>query len=271
MGNIVDDARTMIGAGNSNAAINILLKAVDSASDFSSQITMQAGKLKEITKKETLGIISFDDAMMARNQVNYALLEIIKELEPVLAKTNQPKVFISYNHADAFTANKIKDRLEKEGIAVTIDSEAMMPGENIQAFIEKCVRESNIVLSLVSKKSLLSAWVAMESINTFFQEKSADPKQFIPCYIEPDFFDQKFTGDAINEIDQRLNALNTIMEERIKQNLGIDDIDDERSRLLDLKHYIDKIVGRLRNSLCIDVRDENFETGIKKIIEKIKS
>lgn len=270
MSSIIENVRTLIGNGKTINAIDILQNTIDSKSNAYVQITTQAARLRDIAKRETLGIISFDDATMVRNQVNYALLEIIKELEPILTGAEQAKVFISYNHADSTIANKIKARLINEGIAVTIDSDAMGAGEDIKAFIEKCVRENNTTLSIVSHKSLVSAWVAMESINTFYQEKAVTNKKFIPCYVETDFFDQKFTDEAIKEIDQKLDALNTIMASRIEEKRGIADINDERARLLDLKHYIDKIIGRLRNSLCIDIRDENFESGIKKIIEKIK-
>lgn len=271
MSNIIEQARALIGSGKTAGAIDILLSNSSEYPDLHAQLLMQAAKLKDISKKEMMGLISFDDAMMARNQVNYAVLEIIRELEQQAAQNAKKTVFISYNHADALVANKIKTRLQSEGIDVTIDSEEMGAGDDIKSFIEKCIRENETVLSLVSRKSLLSAWVAMESINTFYQEKGETPKKFIPCYIEANFFDQGFTGEAITEIDEKLSSLGAILKSRVEQNFGIDDISSERSRLLELKHNIDKIVGRLRNSLCIDIRDKNFEQGISKVIEKINN
>ena len=190
--------------------------------------------------------------------------------QTVFEENAEKKVFISYNHADAAVANKIKDTLRAEEIEVTIDSEKMAAGEDIKAFIEKCVRETDITLSVVSKKSLLSAWVAMESMNTFYLEKGTNSKKFIPCYIDPEFFNHSFTDNAIDETDAKLELLDSLFAKRIEQKQGIDDIDDERARLLDLKHNMDKIIGRLRNSLCVDIREENFEPGMKKIIQTIK-
>lgn len=264
------EVKKMVGNNNLAGAITALLKLTAQLPDENNQVMVLSAKIKDINKKENLGVISFDDAMMSRNQVSYALLQLATSLETVFEENAEKKVFISYNHADAAVANKIKDTLRAEEIEVTIDSEKMAAGEDIKAFIEKCVRETDITLSVVSKKSLLSAWVAMESMNTFYLEKGTNSKKFIPCYIDPEFFNHSFTDNAIDETDAKLELLDSLFAKRIEQKQGIDDIDDERARLLDLKHNMDKIIGRLRNSLCVDIREENFEPGMKKIIQTIK-
>ena len=81
----------------------------------------------------------------------------------VETKNSFPKVFISYNHEDHVVAARIKEKLVNAGLEVFIDTESMRTGENISEFIEKCIRESGITLSIVSSNSLLSAWVAMET------------------------------------------------------------------------------------------------------------
>jgi TIR domain len=74
------------------------------------------------------------------------------------------KVFISYNHEDRLVADKLKSALEGEGVSVTIDNAAMRAGANIQDFIESSIRDSDLTLSIVSNRRLLSACVALESI-----------------------------------------------------------------------------------------------------------
>jgi hypothetical protein len=61
---------------------------------------------------------------------------------------------------------------------VSLDVDTMEPGERIQDFIERSIRDSDVVVSIVSTRSLLSRWVAVETINTFHRRKW-DGKLFI--------------------------------------------------------------------------------------------
>jgi hypothetical protein len=54
-------------------------------------------------------------------------------------------------------ADKLTSALEAEGITVTIDNAAMRAGAGIQDFIESAIRDSDLTLSIVSNRSLLSA------------------------------------------------------------------------------------------------------------------
>jgi hypothetical protein len=65
-------------------------------------------------------------------------------------------VFISYSKKDKAVAAKVKAVLEANGITVTIDSELMPAGSDIRAFIDKSIRETEVTLSIVSKRSLIS-------------------------------------------------------------------------------------------------------------------
>jgi hypothetical protein len=115
-----------------------------------------------------------------------------------------PIVFISYNHGDSDVALKIHDALVAANIEVIIDREEMKAGADIKEFIENCIKESNVTLSLVSNKSLRSAWVAMETTNTFFLEAYAPNKKFIACFLDDDFFQSGFTLAAIEDIDKQI-------------------------------------------------------------------
>ena len=79
-------------------------------------------------------------------------------------------VFISYSSKDKETAAKVKTVLEANGIDVTIDSESLVPGRDIRAFIDKSIRETDVTLSIVSKNSLLSDWVAPETVDSLMAE-----------------------------------------------------------------------------------------------------
>lgn len=180
-------------------------------------------------------------------------------------------VFISYNHNDMDVANKLKDKLKAENINVVIDSERMQAGEDIKEFIEKCIRETSATLSLISKKSLLSAWVAMESINTYKHEQAGSGKKFIACYINDDFFKRNFTDDALDFIEAEIKEVQGLITTRMEKNRSIRDLQNELTRLSELRNNMDEIIRRLRESLCIDIREGNLDTNFAKILQAIQS
>jgi len=181
---------------------------------------------------------------------------------------NSRRVFISYNHKDKLIADKLSNNLKLSGAKVIIDSEMMKAGENISNFIEKCILESDITLSIISNNSLLSSWVGIETINTFYHEKYSD-KKFIACYTDDDFFDNKFRITATRKIDEKIKELDNLILEYMELKLDPTDLNNEKTRLFQLRNNLGDILQRLRNSLCIDINDNVFEDNIKRIISAI--
>lgn len=103
------------------------------------------------------------------------------------------RVFISYNHKDSKAAEEIKKKLTDLGINVIIDSEALSSGMDIESFIKESILNTDLTISVVSKNSLLSSWVAMESIESFSKETRSSIK-FLPFVLDKTFLDRKFTG-----------------------------------------------------------------------------
>ena len=142
--------------------------------------------------------------------------------------------------------------------------------ERIENFISQAIRDSRITLSIVSGKSLLSGWVATETVNTFFLEKYDDEKAFIACYLDDDFFNAEFTNDAIRQINQQLETLDQLTGER-GRSVDTRDINTRRSRLLLLRNNLDAIVERLQNSLQIDIRQNKLEENFPALVKQIKA
>ncbi|MEI6142325.1 MAG: SUMF1/EgtB/PvdO family nonheme iron enzyme [Mariniphaga sp.] len=179
-----------------------------------------------------------------------------------------PKVFISYNHKDQEVALKIKDRLESSGIKVIIDVEAMSTGENISEFIKKCIHESGITLSLISSNSLMSAWVAMETIWSSYDETLRN-RYFLPCNIDNSFFKISFTDQTLDVIEERTSEVSDTISYRLKKGRGIDDLAGEHTRLNRLKFELPSIISRLKNSLCVSLIEGHFDSGMEKVIKDI--
>ncbi|MGF1534304.1 MAG: TIR domain-containing protein [Bernardetiaceae bacterium] len=180
------------------------------------------------------------------------------------------KVFISYNHKDTEYAERVSQMLRSAGLEVIRDAEAMRSGEQITGFIQRALRESGVTLSLISRNSLLSAWVAMESVLSHF-EADMQRRYFIPAYLEAGFFGRTFTDDALDEIEKELQDLDALIQRRLERKRGIADLEDDRQRYRDINYNLDSIIARLRGMLCIDISGNNFDAGMQKIIADIKA
>ncbi len=192
-----------------------------------------------------------------------------QEIDASLKEEKKTSVFISYNHNEQALANQVRDFLRKEDIDVTIDHEAMKAGENIKLFIEKCIRENDVTLSLVSENSLLSSWVLMETVLTFAGEKIAD-KKFIAVYENDFFLKRSFVKEGMKKVRKELKEINDEIDDCRRENIGIEHLQDELTRYRKLENNLPEIVARLRNSLCIDISRGNFEEGMQKISNDIK-
>ena len=279
----INKLRNLIALNKLDRALQILRENISLYPALQNQLFTLTAKYNDIKQKETIGLLDESELVKMHSQLNFGALELINEIEKGSSHfppakpdqtqdtTEKKSVFISYNHNDSGVANTLKEKLTAKGIEVIIDNEKMQAGENIKEFIEKCVRESAVTVSLISKKSLLSAWVAMESINTFYHEKTAAKKKFIACYIENDFFKRTFTDEALDQIEGEIKELQSLITARIEKNRSIRDLQNELARKTELRNNIDEIIRRLRESLCIDIRNENFDLNFQRIVEAIHS
>lgn len=181
-----------------------------------------------------------------------------------------PTVFISYNHADSEIAERLNAALKKNGIEVRIDRAVMEAGATIQEFIESSIRETEVTISIVSNRSLLSAWVALESIETFYKEKSNGGKKFIACYIDDDFFGTDFRLNATKQIDAKIAEIDNNIPTYITLKIDTNDLNNQKSRLYKLRNNLGDILVRLRESLCLDFRGDKFDQSLLKIVSTLK-
>lgn len=225
-------------------------------------------------EKSRKGMISEADYNLETNKITNSIKDYFREYKPINSKAivqnGRKKIFLSYNHKDKVIANAIKLELEKFGLEITIDSENMFAGDDIKNFIEESIKHTNVTLSLVSSNSLMSAWVAMESINTIYAQKVVE-KQFIATFIDSAFFKRDFVDKALNKIDKEIEKIKKLINTRLAKNRNITDLQTELERYNDLNHNLPKIIQRLKDSLSVNITGENFQSGIIKIVQSIKS
>ncbi|HRI58174.1 MAG TPA: TIR domain-containing protein [Saprospiraceae bacterium] len=181
-----------------------------------------------------------------------------------------PSVFISYNHHDADCAERVRTYLEKCGLAVTIDREAMQAGESIADFIMRCVRDDQVILSLVSLNSLSSSWVGQETELAFFAEQMFNEKHFLPVVIDGCTERQMLVEEIAKRLEKDLDHINNRREERRKSKLGSEDLNETESRILQLRNNLADIVSHLRRVLTLSIAGDDFERNMPKVVAAIK-
>jgi hypothetical protein len=200
----------------------------------------------------------------------FAVAAAIPRRRAPARRRKSPAVFLSYNHADASEAAKLRQFLATQGVAVLIDSEAMTAGERIQDFIARSIRESDVVVSLVSNRSLLSAWVALETIQTLQRNRWLEGRKWIACYLDDAFFAPESRLDYTRQIDERLDRVEKLIAEYSAKRLDTVDLNEEKTRLYDLRNNLGLILATFKESLCLDVRDPAFAESGRRLLAAIR-
>ncbi|MEN0007026.1 MAG: TIR domain-containing protein, partial [Bacteroidota bacterium] len=247
--------------------------------DSGNDLVLLTARFNRNKTSKMQGIITDAAHNIELNRINYALHDYIENLQMDDTSssaqmqggtTDKRSVFISYSHSDKFTATRVREALEAADLEVKIDSASMHAGGDIKTFIEQSVRDTAVTLSIVSKNSLLSSWVAMESVKSFAAQELMD-KRFIAAYIDDSFFEYSFADEALDRIDAHISNLQELIKGRLAKNRNINDLQEDLDRHSDLKHNFPKIISRLKASLSIDISEGNFELGMTSIIKSIKS
>jgi formylglycine-generating enzyme required for sulfatase activity len=179
-------------------------------------------------------------------------------------------VFISYSQKDKEIAAKVRATLEANDIKVKIDSISMKPGGDIREFIDQAIRDTEVTLSIVSKNSLSSDWVALESVESFAAEKFLEGKKFIACYVDEEMFRNEFLIEAIDALDQQISELAGLIQKCVERNTPATSYETKKNRKLKLRNNLSDILDRLNGSLTLDIREPAYETSLQRIIKEIR-
>lgn len=230
--------------------------------------------VKDLTE-ERLKLI-FDESQPTR--VLQELYQACSE-ENILRKPNiqlsvhQRVVFISYSSHDFKKANQIKHSLESNGIKVIIDTEDNIIGKDINIFINQSISSANFIVQLISKNFLVSDWVADESKKAFVAAELMG-KIILPCDIDNVLRVDEFRNEAMSKINYKISEIGNQIRERLTESssTSIIDLSNRRERMIKLKNSYDEVIDKFTNIKTRgDLRDENYDTGITKLIKDIKN
>ncbi len=194
-----------------------------------------------------------------------------EELDRLLAPTvpvGKKKVFISYNHGDAEFVMKLKEELEKRNIPFIIDIDAMKFGDSIREFIDESIMDSDYTLSIVSRRSLRSAWVIVESLKTLMVQEVKQTKKFIPIFIDDDFLKLTFQSELEADVEKSIINVGVEITRLTQKFLDPVALNPQMSRLIQLRNNIGNILAVLRESKVGDFSsDEKFKTNLPDLID----
>src|SRR5262245_3712870 len=183
----------------------------------------------------------------------------------------RPRAFVSYNHDDSVAAMRLANLLRENHIDVIIDKEAMLPGQRIPDFIDRSIRDCDAVVSVISSRSLLSAWVASETIKSFSRNKWTPDLTFVGCYLDDGWFKPEFRLECTRQIDERLQNIEDLLPDYAARRIDSNDLNEEKSRLYSLRNNLGDILAVFRDTLCLDIRDDRFDESGRRLIAAIRA
>lgn len=203
-------------------------------------------------------------------QVIAYLDKLITDMEHKSTADSEEKiVFISYNHKDEVPVQLLKNKLETSKIKVILDTTTMKAGTDIEEFIGESIRTAQATISVISNNSLLSGWVAIETVNVLNLGKLFKDKKYIACCLDEDFTKDNFIPDATKKMDERLKEIAGLIDERNNNNQDSRDLNDEKSRIIFLRGNLDGIISKLGHAPYLNIAGDFLEKNIQQIISSI--
>jgi hypothetical protein len=268
-----DQWKAWIADGRVEEVLNELVKITDDALVVKSSYV-------SAKRRYNLGTLDQRDWTLAQNTAAQSALYLINRYAPeggVAAPTEKPiiaekpvskakaSVFLSYNHGDSAVADRIQALLEAQGFDVKRDKDDMAIGEDIQVFIDRMLRAKGFVLSVISKNSLSSGWVGIES-NLAKYAEFFGVSRFIPVMIDRSLFEDNLVFEILDKLDPQIQAAETYIARCKKAGIEYEQFEAKRKRLVTHRSQISGLIHRLQSARVEDVSEGKFEEGMKRVV-----
>lgn len=180
------------------------------------------------------------------------------------------RVFVSYCHDDEAFVQKFVTALESASVNVTVDYKTLRLGDSINQFIKKAVRGTERTIIVVSDKSIRSAWVMAEFLETVLYEQVTDSSRLIPIHLDKSVFDPDLPLEIDKELETKIGEVDDRIRKALDRKMDLEPFGDVRDRLRNLQFNIGKAVQRLTSVLSGDFSDPNdFQQGLDKVMESL--
>jgi hypothetical protein len=133
------------------------------------------------------------------------------------------------------------------------------------------VRDTDLTISVVSKHSLESAWVAQEFLETLMYEKVNEKKKLLPIYIDRSLFDNNYYLELLKKIAGNIEELTDMTRKAAQLGGNSANYDLQRTRLHRLKSQLGDILAQLQSRLAADFSNEQaMAENLPKLLNIIK-
>jgi hypothetical protein len=280
------DIQQMVALGQTEDALALFAR-------LSADAILLQGQFNTGKKQYGIGVIDFTEWSRIQSRINYAIIEALNMVKtpstapstethlsqggtsaqtdrsvPSAAEPQGPRVFISYSHKDMHVMRSVKRYLEDNGIHSQVDLTDLSVGAEIQAFVDKALRDNDFVVSIISRDSLESGWVSAELTVAKFLNKTN--QNWIPVAIDGAWKDDKFYFTVTENIERKMVAARKQLKKALDAGVSISPMTEEMSRLEALKANIGSTIATLKDLYVVDISGELFEVGMAKVLRKIK-
>lgn len=281
-----EQIQKLIAAGRLEEALELLAKTTDQA------ILLQA-RFADGKRQYNTGQLTFSEWSQVQAKVNYAALEMVNQTKlatdfGTVSQTGdgddniaragtgdgrksadgKRKVFISYSQKDLETAEKVVDYLRRKGLDPLIDNEVLKPGENIQDFVTRAMKENSVVLFLVSANSLLSGWVGLEIIMSNYAKDLLET-QLLPVALDKSWLNTEDTTDLLIALKKEIDKQYEQRKKRAEINASSADIDRKLRRLESHFQNLPEFCSYLDSVLTLDL-SYKFEENLDKVVLAVR-
>lgn len=284
-----EQIQKLIAAGRLEEALELLAKLTDQA------ILLQA-RFSDGKRQYNSGTLTFPEWSQVQAKVNYAALEMLNS--PFIGQNadfggptqtgtgdgnvygsgtgtgnggqagGRRKVFISYSQKDLETAEKVSDYLRLKGLDPLIDNEVLKPGESIEDFVKRALRDNSAVLFLVSSNSLLSGWVGLEIIMSNYAKDLLDT-QLIPVALDKSWLNTEDTTDLLIALKAEIDKQKVQRQKRAEIGASSADIDRKLKRLENHFQNLPEFCSYLDSVLTLDL-SHKFQENLDKVVKMLK-
>jgi peptidoglycan hydrolase-like protein with peptidoglycan-binding domain len=182
---------------------------------------------------------------------------------------NSTYVYIEYASVNEEQAQHIAGYLEDNDIEAILDIKYMRSGEEIRAFIQRSMDVCEAAIFLVSSAALQSPTLVKSLDYLFGSEFSR--KKFFCCALDMEFRDTAYLSKAMLEIESKIKSLEGGGYAQSQSAYGSygDNVEELKS-YMEMRELSPKIINQLSHVQLIDISGNNFERGMREIVNFLR-
>jgi Effector-associated domain 11/TIR domain len=215
-----DQIKDLIGNGQAEQALKLLTAFLSDKgnADLSMQVLMQQGKWKSNQRNQMLGMISNAEASMTNNQVNFALLSLMSDVDKLetglvtgqlvtgqsdqssitnnqLPTTNSEpiRIFISYSHEDEDYKNRLVKSLaalSRMGKIKIWEDRQILGGAEWSNDIFNALKNAHITVLMVSDSFVASDFCYGKELQAAIDLNTQGKMVILPVVVRPSDWSQ---------------------------------------------------------------------------------